>query len=145
MVDDGTVRLDADGPTMIFTSFIEFPTVVGGYEFTGTVEALDNAEAAARGAYILQSDNVWHKVPAGVEAARIPAYRAFFAATAANNAPARRLAMSLQSGGETTDVTVIHVIDRDGDDRYFDLNGRQLPGKPDSGIYIHRGAKHIAK
>lgn len=145
VVDDGTVRLDADGPTMIFTSFIEFPTVVGGYEFTGTVEALDNAAAAARGAYILQSDNVWHKVPAGVEAARIPAYRAFFAATAANNAPARRLSMSLQGGGETTDVTVIHVIDHNGDDRYFDLNGRQLPGKPDSGIYIHRGAKHIAK
>ena len=144
VVDEGSVKLDADGPLTIFTSFLAFPTEVGGYEFTGTVERLDNAEAAARGAYILQSDNAWHKVPAGVEAAYVPAYRAFFAASASNNAPARTLAMRT-AGASTTGVTVIRTVDNDGDDRYFDLNGRQLPGKPDNGIYIHRGVKHIAK
>ncbi len=144
VVDEGSVKLDADGPLTIFTSFLAFPTEVGGYEFTGTVERLDNAEAAARGAYILQSDNAWHKVPAGVEAAYVPAYRAFFAASASNNAPARTLAMRT-AGASTTGVTVIRTVDNDGDDRYFDLNGRQLPGKPENGIYIHRGVKHIAK
>lgn len=145
VVNEDAIRLNADGPTMIFTSFIEFPTEVDGYEFMGTVTTLDNAEAAARGAYILQSDNAWHRVPAGVDAAYVPAYRAFFGVAAGNNAPARRLAMRLAGDDTPTDVTVIRAVDRDGDDRYFDLNGRLLPGKPDNGIYIHNGEKHVVR
>ena len=38
---------------------------------------------------------------------------------------------------------VIHTIDRDGTDRYFDLQGRPLNGKPDKGVYIYKGKKVI--
>ena len=44
-----------------------------------------------------------------------------------------------------TSHTVIQTIDRDGTQYYYDLNGRLLPGKPQKGIYIHQGKKHVAK
>jgi len=41
---------------------------------------------------------------------------------------------------------VIHTIDRDGTERWFDLNGRQLSGKPtQEGIYINKGNKVAIK
>ena len=40
---------------------------------------------------------------------------------------------------------VIHTIDRDGTDRYFDLQGRLLSGKPSKGIYIYKGKKQVIK
>jgi hypothetical protein len=41
---------------------------------------------------------------------------------------------------------VIHTIDRDGTERWFDLNGRQLSGKPtQEGIYINKGNKVVIK
>ena len=48
--------------------------------------------------------------------------------------------MVLSNGG-TTDIDTIRTVDTDGTERYFDLNGRELPGKPESGIYIHNGKK----
>lgn len=44
---------------------------------------------------------------------------------------------------ETTVESVLHTIDRDGTERYFDLNGRQLSGKPQHGIFIYNGKKVI--
>ena len=39
----------------------------------------------------------------------------------------------------------IHTIDRDGTHNYFDLQGRRLNGKPNKGIYIENGKKHVAR
>ena len=49
--------------------------------------------------------------------------------------------------GEATGIApVIHTIDRDGTERWFDLSGRQLSGKPTKkGVYIHRGKKQVVK
>ena len=49
--------------------------------------------------------------------------------------------------GEATAIApVIHTIDRDGTERWFDLSGRQLSGKPaKKGVYIHRGKKQVVK
>lgn len=38
---------------------------------------------------------------------------------------------------------VIHTIDRDGTNRYFDMQGRLLNGQPTKGLYIHQGKKVI--
>lgn len=38
---------------------------------------------------------------------------------------------------------IIQTIEADGTHRYFDLQGRQLPGEPDKGIYIDNGKKKI--
>ena len=40
---------------------------------------------------------------------------------------------------------VFHVIEADGSHRYFDLQGRQLNGKPRTGIYINNGKKYSLK
>ena len=49
-------------------------------------------------------------------------------------------------GDDSTDIRpVIHTIDSDGTDRYFDLLGHPLNGKPDKGIYINNGKKIIKK
>ena len=49
--------------------------------------------------------------------------------------------------GEATGIApVIHTIDRDGTERWFDINGHQLSGKPaKKGVYIHRGKKQVVK
>ena len=40
---------------------------------------------------------------------------------------------------------ILHTIDNDGTHRYFDLQGRQLDGKPGKGIYIDNFKKYISK
>ena len=42
-------------------------------------------------------------------------------------------------------IDTIHTIDIDGTEHYYDLNGRELPSKPERGIYIHNGKKYISK
>ena len=41
------------------------------------------------------------------------------------------------------DSPIIQVIETDGSNRYFDLQGRQLSGKLNKGIYIKNGKKYI--
>ena len=43
------------------------------------------------------------------------------------------------------DNPIIHLIEADGSHRYFDLQGHQLNGKPNTGIYIKHGKKYIDK
>ena len=45
--------------------------------------------------------------------------------------------------GTTGISPTIHTIDNDGTHRYYDLNGRQLKSKPQKGIYIENGIKHV--
>jgi len=49
--------------------------------------------------------------------------------------------------GEATAIApVIRTIDRDGTERWFDLSGRQLEGKPtQKGVYINKGKKAVIK
>ena len=48
--------------------------------------------------------------------------------------------------GATGIQPVIHTIDLDGTDTYYDLKGRRLNGKPSrNGIYINKGKKMINK
>lgn len=48
-------------------------------------------------------------------------------------------------GDATGIVPTIHTIDNDGTHNYYDLQGRRLNGKPDKGIYIENGKKHLAR
>jgi uncharacterized protein YpmB len=49
-------------------------------------------------------------------------------------------------GDETGISPVIQTIDADGTERYFDLSGRLLNGKPNSkGLYIKNAKKYIKK
>ena len=46
-------------------------------------------------------------------------------------------------GGATAITPTIHTIDADGTHRYYDLKGQQLKSKPQKGIYIENGIKHV--
>ena len=118
---------------------------VNGVQWCATYEGLTNAEAAAAGAYILQSDGLFHKVTTDNTAAVIPPYRAYITLSSENQASgAKQLSISL--GGETTGIRAIETTDQDGTVRYYDLQGRYigntLDGQP-KGIYIKNGKKVI--
>jgi hypothetical protein len=106
-----------------------------------------NAEAAAAGAYILQSDGLFHKVTTENSAATIPPYRAYI--TLPKDAPSQARAISISFGDETTtSLRAIETTDRDGTVRYYDMQGRYigttLDGQP-QGIYVKDGKKVMKK
>ena len=115
-----------------------------GYIFSGTTVTIPNSVLRTMGAYILQTDNMWHRVPADkeLENVYVGPFRSYFHSTS-SNAARRLLSRFVNNGSETTDVVVIKTVDTNGDERYYDLNGRVLPGKPNSGIYIHQGKKYV--
>lgn len=117
----------------------------GGFAFKGTTVTIGNDELydALSPAYILQSDGNWHKVPQNQPKAYVGAFRSYFQSATAN--PARLLATAFSSSADTQGITVLRTTDADGTQHYYDLSGRRLSGKPQQGIYIHQGKKHIAK
>lgn len=120
-------------------------SAIGDYCFVGTIDGMDNAEAVAAGAYILQSDGLFHKVTTDNTAAVIPPYRAYITLSSDNQASgAKQFSISL--GGEATGIRAIETTDQDGTVRYYDLQGRYigttLDGQP-KGIYIKNGKKFI--
>lgn len=117
-------------------------TDVLGYSLRGTLQTIGNKTAAELGAYILQSSGNWHPVAQTTDAdkqAYVPAFRAYLLPSARN--AAARINMTLEDYASGIDT--IETIDTDGTRRYYDLNGRMLPGKPDKGMYIYNGKKVI--
>ena len=113
-----------------------------GYSMRGTFDAISNADAADLGAYVLQSDGDWHPVTTAHSEVTLKPFRAFLLPSARN--AAARISMSLVD--DTTGIDSIETIDEDGTRRYYDLNGRELPGKPaQRGIYIMDGKKVVTK
>ena len=113
---------------------------VMGYSLRGTFEAIDNKTAAELGAYILQSDGDWHPVSTSNDKACVLPFRAYLLPSA-HHAKAS-IGMTLE---DATGIDTIETIDNDGTHRYYDLNGRELPGKPAKGVYIYKGKKYVNK
>ena len=112
-----------------------------GLALRGTLKAIDNTTANQLGSYILQSDNKWHLVPSGVEAAYIPSFRAYLLQRD-NGAGVKAFDMQLD---EVDGIDTILTVDRDGNETYYDLSGRKLNGRPQRGVYIHHGKKYVNK
>ena len=150
---DGAVNLGIDRKREIpstataVSEAVQKQVNVPGYSMRGTMEGIDYKKAAELGAYILQaSDNKWHLVKdaAGYENANIPAMRTYLLQR--GGAGANSLSMELLDGIDDPDgVETIRTIDSDGTEHYYDLGGRELPGRPERGIYIHNGKKHVSK
>ena len=114
-----------------------------GYTLRGTFEGIDNAAAAELGAYILQDDGEWHPVGSGSDdekKAVILPFRAYLLPNLHNAKASVRMTLE-----DTTGIDTIETVDKDGTSRYYDLNGRELPGKPAKGVYIHKGKKYVVK
>ena len=114
---------------------------VSHYSLRGTTTTINNQTAAGMGAFIMQADNLWHRVKKteGYTAAYIPPYRAFILESAG---PTGINTLSMELIDDADGIDSILTIDHDGTERWYDLNGRELPGKPQHGIYIHNGKKH---
>lgn len=112
---------------------------VTGYSMRGTFDRIDNAKASEMRLMML-AGNEWTEVPANNANAYIAPLRAYMLQSGGLYAQTRGLTMIL-SDDDTTGIDTIRTVDTDGTERYFDLYGRELPGKPESGIYIHNGKK----
>ena len=145
VVDNDEVSLDSNGEVTVTLqpdNIDEWADL--GYIFSGTTVTIPNSTLRTMGAYILQSDNMWHRVPADkeLENVYVGPFRSYFHSTT-SNAAQRLLSRLNDNSSETTGVVVIRTVDNNGDEHYYDLNGRVLPGKPNSGIYIHKGKKYV--
>ena len=115
---------------------------VPGYSMRGTFDRIDNAKASDMRLMML-AGNEWTEVPANNVNAYIAPFRAYMLQSGGSSVQGRGLTMML-SDGDATGIDTIRTVDTDGTERYFDLYGRELPGKPESGIYIHNGKKIIS-
>ena len=116
-----------------------------GYSLRGTFEAIDNKTADELGAYVLQSDGNWHPVASSTEAekkASILPFRAYLLQS--TRTANMSIGMELEDLDDIDGIDTIETIDADGTEHYYDLQGRDLPGKPSKGIYFHNGKKVVA-
>ena len=92
-----------------------------------------------------ESDGDWHPVVSSTDAekrAEILPFRAFLLPSM-RNAKAH-IGMHLDDA-DTDGIDTLETIDEDGTHRYYDLSGRELPGRPARGIYIYNGKKYLNK
>ena len=117
---------------------------VPGYSIRGTLKAISNKEAADLGAYILQSDGKWHPVTTAKTEGRILPFRAYLLQSARRGAAPIEMSL-ISSNGDVTGVDTIQTIDRYGNSRYYDLQGREIDGRSAKGLVIKNGKKVIIK
>ena len=139
---------------------------IAGY-WLGSLKEIGHDEAVSRKAFTLASDGSFQRITDENPTWKWPAFRATFCATDLMTVDKLTTKYQLDANGEeeedrslpapesyqgdndgeaTAIAPVIHTIDRDGTERWFDLSGRQLNGKPaKKGVYIHRGKKQVVK
>lgn len=156
--DDGVIYPD-------FESWKNRKNSVGWWR--GTFSPIENEDATQQHLFALNSDGKWQCINNDTETHRnayIPTFRAYylpkefsgdmeytnkFTILEGGGDPSDiwlRLPDSyegdIDNGGETSIQPVIHTIDLDGTDTYYDLQGRKLQGKPtQKGVYIYKGKK----
>ena len=139
---------------------------IAGY-WLGSLKEISHDEAASRKAFTLASDGSFQRITDEHPTWKWPAYRAMFCATDLMAADKLTTKYQLDANGEeeedrslpapnsyqgdnegeaTAIAPVVRTIDLDDTERWFDLNGRQLSGKPTKeGIYINKGNKVVIK
>lgn len=133
----------------------------------GSLKTIGHDEAVSRHAYTMISDGSFQRITNTNPTWYWPAFRSMFCAKPNVIAKVLPTTYKLDANGEEDEdlslpapesyqgdnedeatgiAPVIHTIDRDGTERWFDMNGRQLSGKPaKKGVYIHRGKKQVVK
>ena len=109
----------------------------GNYVMKGSLSGFTHDQSV--GKYILQSGNRWGLVGSDTHA-YIPPFRAYIEATVSG---ARMLDSSFYD--EATGIYSLRTVDRDGTERYYDLNGRRIDDPKKTGIYIRNGRKEVLK
>ena len=126
----GSTNIAESCTGMVVTSMEINSTTKDGYTFTGTFTGLTHAQAV--GKHILQSHNMWRVVEAS-GSVFIPPFRAYIESTSG----ARMLTGSLDD--EATGIDSLRLLDADGSEQWYDLNGRRISKPTRKGLYIHNG------
>ena len=139
---------------------------IAGY-WLGSLKEISHDEAVSRKAFTLASDGSFQRITDEHPTWKWPAFRATFCATDLLTADKLTTKYQLDANGEEEEdrslpapasyqgdndgeatgiAPVIRTIDLDGTERWFDLSGRQLNGKPTKkGVYIYKGKKSVVK
>lgn len=133
--------------------------------WAGTFKRIENDQIFKDNIYIAQKDKTFQYPPKGYTTAFTYPFVAYFSALEpldfivaqpkyihtengeedgdVTDFPADEFDSDVDYGDETGISPVIQTIDADGTERYYDLQGRQLSGKPNKGVYIYKGKKVI--
>ena len=175
-MNKGTLRLQGDGVTLVAEAdeadddengvLLNYKENQIAGHWLGSLKTIGHDEAVSRKAFTLAGDGSFQRITDRNRQEVVPAFRAMFCATDLMTADKLNTKYQLGSNGEeeedrilpapesyeadnataTAISPVIHTIDLDGTERWFDLSGRQLSGKPTKkGVYIHRGKKQVVK
>ena len=155
VIGSNAVSLTTDVAQTIPTSIGAFGHQVEGvgYVMRGTLSTISNAMAAETGAYILQSDDLWHPVTDGNANAYIPSFRAYLLQSGSSGG-AKALGMQFIDG-DPTDIRLMKNGESSlvNDGAWYTLDGRKIsvfsgtskPSQLPKGIYIHNGRKVVIK
>ena len=113
-----------------------------GFLLRGSLSSLSNEEASEIDAYVMDIRGNWSPVSATAATPQVQPFTAYMLIPrGSGNYPSR-----LEDGPDIpTDIDTLKTIDADGTERYYDLNGRELPEKPAQGVYILNGKKYVSK
>ena len=111
---------------------------ITGYEFCGTLSTISHEEAVDLKALILQEDQKWHPVVGSANTVKIPAGRAYLKEKTVGNARSIMHTVLVDAN-----ATSIKLINSDGTEAYYDLNGRRIEEPKVKGIYVKNGQKVI--
>lgn len=116
---------------------VDSQATADGYTLKGTLSGISHAGAV--GLYILQAGNRWARVGSDTHA-YLPPFRAYIEAT--DNV---RPMLDSSFGDKSTGISGMRTTDRDGTERWFDLNGHRVEAPVKAGIYVHNGRKEVVR
>ena len=172
VVEKGSLNLSAKNVTIVPTP--KEPHAIKNPDgskqigwWCGILQKLSNDRLIEENAHIIQNDGMFKRVSKKYSNVYLGSFRAYFSAleplTVADFYTKYILTENGEEIGEETDfpadeydsdgemddatgiTPVIQTIDADGAEHYYDLQGRQLSGKPNKGLYIQNGKKVIIK
>ena len=116
---------------------------VMGATLRGTLGQIDAATAVEMEVRTLNpTTKTWDKVSLsskGTANSSLKPFMAFLMLPGSNSVVGTVLENA--GGSIPTDIDTLTTIDEDGTEHYYDLQGRELPGKPARGVYIKNGKK----
>lgn len=130
--------LSPSNPALVDLSTPIAQMMIGGYVFTGIYDDMTNQKGVAEGAYILQADNTWQATASSKQADASKVYlEAFHAYLRHRDRSTDSPTINVKMSPSTTAINGIILEDEDGEQMWYDLNGRRID-HPQKGVNILR-------
>ena len=130
--------LSPSNPALVDLSTPIAQMMIGGYVFTGIYDDMTNQKGVVEGAYILQADNTWQATASSKQADASKVYlEAFHAYLRHRDRSTDSPTINVKMSPSTTAINGIILEDEDGEQMWYDLNGRRID-RPQKGVNILR-------